>query len=539
MRLSIAALVVTLATATAVAAKPVPAPRGPLDPLPLKAQVSLDAGIDAAKAGDYPRALQLFDSAASDAGGEAAVLFINRGLVESRMPGRELRAIAWLSAYLGVVPDAPNAAAVKASIKDLRRRADANMVVLAKALVEAARVTASNYHIGQAKGHLGRALLKADDVAGAKALADGLKEYDAAQNFLRLEVAEVLARNGDTAGARLEVAAVEASSAATNTFMTFLKSVARVAGAQAQAGDAAGARQTLGLSRLILPKYDNDPEGRSEVHGVLARAQIAFGDREGARASVTQCLIDAQKGSSLRIYRITDGGIIQAEAGDLEAARATAAALVGEEVQRAYVLMAIAREQVKAGDLAGARTTVNAAEPFMLGWALIAVAEEQIKAGQADAARATLNDALLSTDKMPHQLSRMSSQCHVAFWQMKLRDFDGARATLELAKKSQKKIPLIKDRGRGRDADRNWGAEIMNSKYRELAWIERPWTPWTDHLSGALTSSPFPDVAEFAKTVKRSATTPDDFLERMKTATEAIVKETALIDQMLAGGPPN
>lgn len=538
MRLSIAALALMLAATSAFAAKTA-APRGPLDPLPLKAQVSLDAGIDAAKAGDYPRALSLFDSASSESGGEAAILYLNRGLVESRMPGRELRAIAWLSAYLALVPDASNSAALKGAIKELQARAKGNLVVYTKALVEAAQVTASDYHIGLTKGHLGRALLMAGDVAGAKALAGGLMEYDAAQNFLRLDVAEALAQNGDTAGARLEVAAVEASSAATNGFMDLLTSLSRVAAAQAKAGDAAGARQTLGVSRFLLAKVADTPSSRSEYLGELARAQIAIGDKAGARASITQCLIDAQKAGDMAIIRIVEGGKVQAESGDLEGARATAAALAGEEVSRAYVLIAVALEQAKAGDLAEARATVAGAVAFMHGWALVELAEQEVAAGRDDAARELLNDALLSIAKMTSLLDRTIVQSNVAFWQTKLGDFDEARKTLEIAKKTQKKIPLGK-KGAFGGADRNrvHGAHAVQSKYQELSWMERPWTAWTHHLTGALSQSPFPDVAAYARSAQRASSTPADFLQKMTTATEAMVKEITLIDQILAGGPP-
>ena len=80
--------------------------------LPPAAQEALNKGIIAAKVPDYPLAIRYFEEARKLAPA-APVIFMNLGIAESKMPGRELRAIAWFGAYLAAVPDAPNAAAVK------------------------------------------------------------------------------------------------------------------------------------------------------------------------------------------------------------------------------------------------------------------------------------------------------------------------------------------------------------------------------------------------------------------------------------------
>src|SRR5205085_12567733 len=106
-------------------------------PLPSAAQEALNKGIIAAKVPDYPLALRLFEDARKLAP-QAPVIFLNLGIAESKMPGRELRAIAWFGAYLAATPDAPNAAAVKEQIAVLEVRNQSNIATFLKSVQVAA-----------------------------------------------------------------------------------------------------------------------------------------------------------------------------------------------------------------------------------------------------------------------------------------------------------------------------------------------------------------------------------------------------------------
>ena len=86
---------------------------------------------------DYPLAVHYFE-AARKAAPEAPVVFLNLGIAESKMPGRELRAIAWFGAYLAAYPDAANAAAVREQIAALDVRNQSNVSRLIKTMQEAA-----------------------------------------------------------------------------------------------------------------------------------------------------------------------------------------------------------------------------------------------------------------------------------------------------------------------------------------------------------------------------------------------------------------
>src|SRR6266699_1493919 len=66
-------------------------------PLPAAAQEALNKGIIAAKVPDYLLAIRYFEEARKLAP-QAPVIFMNLGLAESKIPGRELRAIAWFGA---------------------------------------------------------------------------------------------------------------------------------------------------------------------------------------------------------------------------------------------------------------------------------------------------------------------------------------------------------------------------------------------------------------------------------------------------------
>jgi tetratricopeptide (TPR) repeat protein len=106
-------------------------------PLPPAAQEALNKGIIAAKVPDYPLAIRFFEDARKLAP-TAPVIFMSLGIAESKMPGRELRAIAWFGAYLAASPDAPNAAAVKEQIAVLEVKSQSDLSRLIKVVQDAA-----------------------------------------------------------------------------------------------------------------------------------------------------------------------------------------------------------------------------------------------------------------------------------------------------------------------------------------------------------------------------------------------------------------
>ncbi len=530
-----AALLIPLLAATAFAAKPAPPPLGPHDPLPLEAQVNLDKGIDAAKAGDFKSALESFKAAWYKAP-DSAVLFLNQGLAESRLPGRELRAIAWLSAYLAAHPAAPNKDAFQQTISELSKKDRANDVILKKSMVAAARVTGSTYYVGVAQLKLAQALVRINDLAGAEKVFAETEEGNN-RNAVSLAVAEGRARAGNAAGARELVAAMTASSNTTGNYQETMLALCDVAGAQLKAGDKEGSRASMALAAWYPYKW-SDAFSATGAWTTLAKAQMKAGDKEDARASLKKALEYAPKSDTLKEYLIAEVGALQAELGNLDDAHATFD-MLDTDNESATVLTAIAVAQAKAGDFAAARKTADQTAPFMRCLALESLAEQQTKAGQPKEAMSTLADALKASENNKNALDRTFMETGVAFHQIHAGGFAQARETLERAKKTQKKIPWNKAAGfRGAGSNHQEGTDSIMSSYRELGWVEKPWTPWTYHLTNALDTAPFPDVAASLAGLKNSTSEPSTYLNLLSEATDKIAKERDLIDQMLAGGPP-
>jgi isopentenyl diphosphate isomerase/L-lactate dehydrogenase-like FMN-dependent dehydrogenase len=83
--------------------------------LPPEAQEAEHEGFIAAKNQEWVVAIKDFQKARETAP-NAPELLKNLGLAESKIPGRELRAIAWFGAYLAANTNAPDTAALKDEI---------------------------------------------------------------------------------------------------------------------------------------------------------------------------------------------------------------------------------------------------------------------------------------------------------------------------------------------------------------------------------------------------------------------------------------
>lgn len=105
--------------------------------LPALAQLSPDAqreiewGKDAAQKKNYELAIMFFEMARKSAP-DAPEIYGYLGLAESKIGGRELRAIAWYGAYLAANPRAGNAAAVNNAIAELMKASENNISLLMK-----------------------------------------------------------------------------------------------------------------------------------------------------------------------------------------------------------------------------------------------------------------------------------------------------------------------------------------------------------------------------------------------------------------------
>src|SRR5579862_5616078 len=108
--------------------------------MPAAAQEAEQKGLLAAREQEYVLAVRYFEEARKQAPYSPDILF-NLGLAESKLPGRELRAIVWFKAYLTINPKAPNVSQVNEQIAALEIKVEGNM----ERLLNAAQRTAEQF----------------------------------------------------------------------------------------------------------------------------------------------------------------------------------------------------------------------------------------------------------------------------------------------------------------------------------------------------------------------------------------------------------
>lgn len=276
---------------------PVVAQIGAPAPLSPEAQAAVDKGITAAKAQSYLLAVRYFQDARKIAP-QAPEIFYNLGLAESKISGRELRAIAWFGAYLATVPGAPNAATLRGEIDRLEVISQINISRVMKSAQDAAARLKSNEvpggrfsvaQVGQLSVEVqSRALqevaalwAQAGDIQAAlqtcNSIEDGL-DKDFNRNAALGDVATYQAQAGDFAGALKTVARV-------TSWYTAVKVLTDIANIQSGVGDGAGAQKTLAIALKEAVAAKGDPANIDIAFDKIGRAQAKAGDPAGARAT--------------------------------------------------------------------------------------------------------------------------------------------------------------------------------------------------------------------------------------------------------------
>ena len=323
-------------------------------PLPPAAQEALNNGILAAKLPDYLLAIRYFEEARKIAP-QAPVIYLNMGLAESRIPGRELRAIAWFGAYLAAYPGAPNAAAVKEQIAVLKVRNQSNVSRLIKSVNDAASRISGWEKDGNLTSVAGL-WAKTGDITAAFKTAD-LIQNDIYKDSAKKRIAEAQAEDGDIAGAQKTADSIQRPD---------YKGSARriIAVAQAWSGDIVGAQKTVDLidsSSRYSDSWD-DSTNKIMAQRTIAMAQVRYGDIAGAQR--TTDLISDIGGKRIALWEIA---VAKFNAGDIDGTKKTltSAAIDGADLLRdtmatkAYLMVKIAELQARVGDLAGAEKTRN------------------------------------------------------------------------------------------------------------------------------------------------------------------------------------
>jgi len=379
-----AALIFALITAPGIAA----AQGAPPAPLPPTAQEALDKGIIAAKVPDYPLAVRFFEEARKLAP-RAPVIYLNLGLAESRIPSRELRAIAWFGAYLAAYPDAPNVAAVKEQIALLDVRNQSNVSRLLKTVQDAAMQLPIERVIDKDKD--GR--ISMETVNRSAIIRDyGLKE-----------VSKLWAQMGDIP---------LALKAAGSILDVDQKSMAQrdIAGEQARANDFAGAQRTT--DRI------QDAHYKTFAQADIGREQAKAGDIAGAQKTVAG-ILDPRK----KDFALSDIASAQARGGDIKGAQRTADSIPDDGKYQSGAYAAIAKAQAEAGDIAGAQKTADSIQSaYHKAYAQSDIAEAQAEAGDIAGAQKT-------ADSIQDASVKDIAQRGIAYAQTLAGDIAGARKT--------------------------------------------------------------------------------------------------------------
>jgi hypothetical protein len=248
--------------------------------------------------------------------------------------------------------------------------------------------------------------------AGAGYLADAIKTaaswYDVNDSeTAQLNIAAAQAKAGDLAAASATLTAAQRTAAGVQSAYMRNSQLGEIAEAQAKNGDIPGAQRTAEL----IPS----PKSRSLAEIAIAQAQADAGDLAGAQAS----LLVAQQGANLW----TSFTVAQKTA--------TCECALDPHENLAHLERLIGDAQVKAGNIAGARTAFLIAQREVAAdagdkWSTaFDIAFSQVKVGDISGA--------LATAKLISEPYWQSSAAHtIAVAQAKAGDVAGARTTAEL-----------------------------------------------------------------------------------------------------------
>ncbi len=360
-------------------------------------------GLAAVQTGDFQAADDDFRDAVQSSGPGA---YHAVGSAEAAIPGRELRAVCWLAAYLAVQPEGPDAAETRAIITRLMTRHREKTLQRIQEFADhgppspASRGTAISNPYLQApqwdngptraqeaheqvlRGFAGR-WVETGDYDAVRRVMDMMGKIgwyvpvsDACTYLVRAECDEAARRfaAGDTEDAARLLA--DAQKDASMKFAGIYSDPERpygIAMAQLQMARELVAKGKFDDARHFIEMTSDEPDGRinDDTRGsiattkiVLARAQLKAGDREGARATLTDAARIAftvtKTGSPLKLETLRDVANAQIDAGDLEDARAALTAAVPLVViynDPDHARLNIVTDQLKAGDKDGAQKT--------------------------------------------------------------------------------------------------------------------------------------------------------------------------------------
>jgi hypothetical protein len=431
--------------------------------LPPAAQAAVDRGLVAIQKQDFMLANRCLQSAREKA--PSPDVFASFGQAEAKIPGRELRAICWLGAYLAAKPAAADAATVGSEIDLLQSKSRAKIL----ALIQLAEESAKQMSPGGARDQAFQRVAEiweswGDEIRARKVIdliTDPSPKSDALSNLATAYAGEAGKQfeAGDLAGSRDSLFAAQNAAQeqhlmypGSDSFPQYRIAMAHleIARQQIRTGDLPGARASIAAAQAIADSISD--EWHLEIEGEIAtteiwmgRQQHQSGDAAGSRESFAQAvkLADLVRSPHEKYDLLMDMADAQTKAGDLKGARASLAEalpLVTVYNDAGHARMEIVRAQVKAGDLAAAQKTADLIVEGQPSWkydARCAIAEGQIKAGDLAGARKSLAAALEAVELYKNNgEGKFQAERMVADTQLRAGDTAGALDTLALAMKT-------------------------------------------------------------------------------------------------------
>ncbi len=404
--------------------------------LPPAAQSAVDNGIAAAKTQDYMLAVRYFEEARKVAP-MAPEIYYDLGLAESKISGRELRAIAWFESYLAADKNATNAAAVSAQVNALDARSRDNVAkLLSSARQAATSKSRDEIFTSYSLSEVARVAAQAGNVTFALQIVDLLSSArDKAETLKNIACAQADA--GDFQGAIANAGTIQGPLPHWRTATLFY--IGRL---QAKAGDFSGALQTVQMMQT--------PEDKNNLRGTIAQAQADAGKTADALQTIDAIQEPPAKGSAL-----LDVANAQVKRHNVIGAKQTlalalkAASLVGNVSDRASLRNRIAELQVTAGDIAGAKQTlvyalsdvhlVSNSVPKATAELMAAIAVVQVKDGDIAGAQDSLRFALSEADRIQDEDDKRHAKVAISNKQVdafnvlvKTKDFAAAERIAEM-----------------------------------------------------------------------------------------------------------
>jgi tetratricopeptide (TPR) repeat protein len=323
--------------------------------LPPAAQQAVDEGILRGKQGDHKRAVACFQEARR-AAPEAPEVFFYLGVAESKLPGRELRALAWFGAYRSAKPG-PSNPAVDRQILALLETQEATTRRLIKLAQDSAQALIASGDTDQYLGSVAELWADLGDFPAALQTAERLRPAYWKSGTLQ-SIAESQADLRDFAGAwqtaDLVSDAYDAYRARTHIII-----------ALAEAGELAEAREKwAGISKAPeladVPNRLRTGETMAAVAETFARIQLKAGDPAAAQETLRKAVNLAGDAANAdhRLELFESLGCFLARQGNMDEAGAVLARMP-PSAEKIRVLGAFACAKARAGDNAGARQALE------------------------------------------------------------------------------------------------------------------------------------------------------------------------------------